>query len=74
MLQDPDESISLWERDNFTKSISCVALLIILAAESLGLASCYITGALIAEEELGRIFNIKTGRNIGAVIPVGLKK
>lgn len=62
---------ALWERDNYVKSISCVAMLVLMAAESLGLGACYMTGPLIAEKEIGQIVNIKKGRNIGAVIPVG---
>jgi nitroreductase len=71
MLPEPPESIIRMESENFVKSISCVAMLILLAAQSLGLASCYMTGSLIAEEEIGRLVNIKPGRRIGAVIPLG---
>lgn len=71
MLPEPPESIVRMESENFVKSISCVAMLILLAAQSLGLASCYMTGPLIAEEEIGRLVNIKPGRRIGAVIPLG---
>ncbi|MFA6234314.1 MAG: nitroreductase family protein [Bacteroidota bacterium] len=63
--------VSEWERDSFVKSISCVAMLVLLAAESLGLAACYMTGPLIAEKEIGDILHLKKGRNIGAIIPVG---
>ncbi|HPT48616.1 MAG TPA: nitroreductase family protein [Accumulibacter sp.] len=73
MCDAADERVARWERDNYVKSISCVAMLILLAAESLGLAACYMTGALIAEEELGRLIKVKTGRNIGAIIPVGYR-
>ena len=68
------EKIIEWERDSFVKSISCVAMLILLAAESLGLGACYMTGPLIAEEEISIIINVKNGRNIGAIIPVGFKE
>jgi len=71
MLPEPQESIIRMESENFVKSISCVAMLILLAAQSLGLASCYMTGPLIAEEEIGRLVNIKPGRRIGAIIPLG---
>lgn len=74
MCGSENEAIRLWERDNYVKSISCVAMLILLAAESLDLAACYMTGPLLAEEELGRIIGIKRGRNIGALIPVGHKQ
>jgi len=63
--------ISEWDRDNFVKSISCVAMLILLACESLGLGACYMTGPLIAEKEISQIINLKKGRNIGAIIPIG---
>lgn len=74
MISDKKINISNWERDNYVKSISCVATFIILAAESLGLGACYITGALIAEDDLIKLFEIKHGRNIGALIPIGFKK
>lgn len=63
--------ISIWERDNLVKSISCVAMMILLACESLGLGACYMTGPLIAEKEISQIINLKKGRNIGAIIPIG---
>lgn len=62
---------ALWERDNYVKSISCVAMLVLLAAESLGLGACYMTGPLIAEKEVGEVVKIKKGRSIGAIIPIG---
>ena len=71
LCNDTVKEISEWERDNYVKSISCVAMLILLAAESLGLSSCYMTGPLLAENELAAIINIKPGRSIGALIPVG---
>jgi nitroreductase len=74
MLPEPPKSIIRMEGENFVKSISCVAMLILLAAQSLGLASCYMTGPLIAEEEIGRLVNIKPGRRMGAVIPLGYAK
>jgi hypothetical protein len=37
MLPEPDMEILRWERDTFAKSISCPTMLILLAAESLGL-------------------------------------
>jgi nitroreductase len=70
-FHEPPESILRLEGENFVKSISCVSMLILLAAQSLGLASCFMTGALIAEEELGRLVNMKPGHRIGAVIPLG---
>lgn len=73
MLPEPDGEILQWERDNYVKSISCVAMLVLLAAESLGLAGCYVTGALIAESEIGRLIKIPQGWSIGALIPIGYK-
>ena len=74
MLDKRDEFIANWERDNYVKSISCVAMLILLAAESLGLGSCYMTGPLIAEEQIREFLGINEGKNIGAIIPVGYPK
>lgn len=74
MMEQQNDDILIWERDNIIKSISCVAMLIILAAASLGLDSCYITGALIADQELNNLFKIKTGRSIGAIIPIGYRE
>jgi nitroreductase len=71
MTSEPTEAILRMENENLAKSISCVSLLILLAAQSLGLGSCYMTGPLIAEEELGRLFGINPGRRIGALIPIG---
>jgi nitroreductase len=70
----PDDSVLTWERDNYIKSISCVTMMILLAAESLSLGACCVTGALVAEKELCDIFSIKNGRHIGALIPIGHKK
>jgi len=71
MQDEPGEAIRRWERDNFVKSISCVAMLVLLAAESLGLGACLMTGPLVAEEELARRIGVKRGHEIGAIIPVG---
>jgi len=62
MVDDVQEFISEWERDNYVKSISCVAMLVLLAAESLGLGSCYMTGPLIAEERIIEYLGIKNGK------------
>lgn len=64
-------SLQSWERDNSVKSISCVTMLILLAAESLGLGACYMTGPLIAGEELAQIIGLPVGQEIGAIIPIG---
>ncbi len=71
--EDIEKSIREWERDNYVKSISCVAMQILLATESLGLGACYMTGALLAEKEIQKIIPIKPGRKIGAIIPIGFK-
>ncbi len=61
------------DRDAAVKSVSCVAMLAILAAESLGIDTCYMTGPLIAEKELRKIVGVKPGREIGAIIPIGYR-
>ena len=74
MLDSEEEGIRAWERDNYVKSIACVGMLILLAAESLGLAGCYMTGPLLAEKALGPLINLKPGRSISALIPIGYEK
>jgi hypothetical protein len=37
MVENPGDAGQRWERDNFVKSISCVAILVLLVAESQGL-------------------------------------
>lgn len=74
MISGENSDSADFERDNYIKSISCVAMLIHLAAVSLGLGSCYMTGPLIAEKEIASIVKVKNGRSIGAVIPVGFPK
>jgi len=74
MMGTDSSPLSQWERDNFVKSISCVCMLILLAAESLGLGSCFMTGPLIAEKEIGELIKLKNGRQIGAIIPIGYKR
>lgn len=73
MVTGADAALIEWERDNYVKSIACVGMLILLAAESLGLAACYMTGPLLAEAEITPLLKIKRGRNIAAVIPVGYR-
>jgi nitroreductase len=73
IVAEADQALLEWERDNYVKSISCVAMLILLAAESLGLAACYMTGPLLAEPEIARLLKVKRGRDIAAVIPVGYR-
>ena len=74
LVKEPDNALLQWERDGYVKSISCVAMLILLAAESLGLGACYMTGPLVAEEKIKKVIPIKKGREIGAIIPVGYPK
>jgi nitroreductase len=73
MVAGADQALIEWERDNYVKSISCVGMLILLAAESLGLAACYMTGPLLAQTELARLLHVKRGRDVAAVIPVGFR-
>lgn len=60
-----------WEKENSAKSISCAAMLTLLAAESLGLGACYMTGALLAERDFIHLITNKKDRKIGAIIPIG---
>jgi nitroreductase len=71
MMGKDESSFSQWERDNSVKSISCICMLILLAAQSLGLASCYMTGPLIAEQKISDLIQIKPGQRMAAVIPIG---
>jgi putative NAD(P)H nitroreductase len=71
MMGKDESSFSQWERDNSVKSISCVCMLILLAAQSLGLASCYMTGPLIADQEISELIQIKPGQRMAAIIPIG---
>ncbi len=60
------------ERDNMVKSISCVAMLILLGAQSMGLGACYMTGGLVAGQKLQKMLELPPGQEIGAIIPVGV--
>lgn len=64
-------SIEAWEYDNAVKSISCVAILVLLAAESLELGACYMTGPLLAGSKSAEILRLPPGKQIGAIIPIG---
>ena len=68
------QDILQWDRDNLTKSLSCVAMLILLAAESLHLGACYMTGPLLAGKNLNKVLNLSENILLGAIIPVGHKK
>lgn len=74
MLRDnASEEILLWEHDNLTKSLSCVSMMILLAAESLSLGACYMTGPLLAGKQLNGILGLRDNMILGAIIPVGHK-
>lgn len=70
----PGEELEAFERENSVKSISCAAMLALLAAESLGLGACYMTGPLLAAAEISKLAGLKPGREPGALIPVGYKE
>ena len=63
--------ILAWEHDNLTKSLSCAGMMILLAAESLGLGACYMTGPLLAGTALNATLGLRDNFLLGAVIPVG---
>jgi nitroreductase len=71
MLNETNNDILQWERDNYVKSIACVAILTLLAAESLGLGACFMTGPLLAEKKLKSALGLRQNQHIGAIIPVG---
>jgi nitroreductase len=71
MVAAPDDQLLQWERDNYVKSIAGVTMLVLLAAESMGLGSCCMTGPLLANAEIVRRIGVKQGFEIGAIIPVG---
>jgi len=68
------DKIMGWEHDNLTKSLSCVAMMILLAAESLGLGACYMTGPLMDDKSLNGMVGLRDNFLMGAIIPVGHKK
>jgi nitroreductase len=70
----PGEGLEAFERENSVKSISCACMLALLAAESLGLGACYMTGPLLAAGELAKLAGLKPGREPGALIPLGYSK
>ena len=74
MLAEPEENIVRMENESFVKSISCVAMLILLAAQSLGLGSCYMTGPLVAESAMAKLFQVSSGHRIAAILPLGYGK
>ncbi|MFA5712921.1 MAG: nitroreductase family protein [Bacteroidales bacterium] len=68
------EELLQWERENAVKSISAVTTFILLAAESLGVESCYMTGPLIASDTIAQILQLPKEREIGALVPIGYCK
>jgi len=48
-------------------------MLLLLAAQSIGLNACYLTGPIIAQNEILKLINAKQGKEIGAIIPIGYK-
>ena len=71
MFKEEEPGVSELDRDGTIKSIACVVMLVLLAAQSLELGACFVHGALIAEDEIGKLVKIKPGRNIGAIVPIG---
>jgi len=69
-----DEAIREWERDNYVKSIAALSMLVHQGAHALGLGSCYMTGGVIAQEQIKKIIKIKPRHEIAAIIPIGFKK
>ncbi|MDH4201241.1 MAG: nitroreductase family protein [Spirochaetia bacterium] len=69
-LSDPHDVVKL-DSDGIIKSIACVSMMIILAAESLGYNTCFVHGACIASDEIISELNIKKNKKVGAIIPVG---
>jgi nitroreductase len=53
------------------QSASAAAENLILAAKALGYGSCWMTGPLVAIEELERMLQTKPGRHLMALIPLG---
>ena len=74
MLPEAGAELVRWERENYVKSIAGVTMLVLLAAESLRLAACCMTGPLLAEKELALRIGVKRGFEMGALIPVGHAK
>lgn len=73
LRENASADILQWDRDNLTKSLSCVAMLILLAAESLGLGACYMTGPLLAGKSLNGVLGLPENVLLGAIVPVGHK-
>jgi nitroreductase len=52
-------------------SVSAAIMNLLLAAHSLGIGACWMTGPLIAEEALTPLLDVPRGWNIAALIPLG---
>jgi nitroreductase len=52
-------------------SVSAAVMNLLLAAHTLGLGACWMTGPLLAASELARLLEVPTGWTISALIPVG---
>lgn len=73
LRENASPEILQWERDNLTKSLSCVTMLILLAAETLDLGACYMTGPLLAGKTLNAVLKLPENVHLGAIVPVGHK-
>ena len=52
-------------------SVSAAIMNLLLAAQSLGLGACWMTGPLIAEKTISEIIEVPSGWRISALIPIG---
>lgn len=66
-----NERIIELDHEGVIKSIACVSMMAILAAESLGYNTCFVHGACIASDEIVAELNLNRKFRIGAIIPVG---
>lgn len=71
MLDGPDAWAESFDRENHIKSISNATMALCLAATSLGLAACPMTGPLLARAELETILHLPRGRELAAFVAVG---
>jgi nitroreductase len=52
-------------------SVSAAVMQLLLAAQTLGLGACWMTGPLVAAAELATLLNVPPGWEVAALIPVG---
>jgi nitroreductase len=52
-------------------SVSAAIMNLLLAAHSLGLGACWMTGPLVAEEAIAAVLEVPRGWNVAALIPLG---